>query len=263
MTVAQLYIYPVKSCRGISILSGNVVERGFQHDRRFMIVDEDNVFLTQRIHPRMALIHTAIESGSLVLSVNNAFSISVPLSPKTQSLFPVTIWHNTVPATLVSCEADRLLNEFLGIRCRLVYMPDESRRPVPPEFQHSGEVVSFADGFPFLLISQESLNDLNNRLSNPLSMSRFRPNIVVKGVQPYAEDEWKTIEIGAVRFRSAKLCDRCSITTVDQETGNRSEEPLRTLATFRKRGGKVMFGQNLIHENMGRINIGDEITILE
>lgn len=243
--------------------SSRVVERGFEFDRRFMIIDEENVFITQRAYPRMALIKTEIDSDWLVLSNDGNTSVRVPLIPQTDSLFPVTIWQHTIPAASVSHEADEWLGSFLGIRCRLVYMPNVSKRPVPSEFVQGDEIVSFADGFPFLLISQESLDDLNGRLPTPLPMNRFRPNIVITGSNAFAEDEWRTIEIGRVRLRSAKLCERCSITTVDERTGIRGDEPLRTLATYRNRGGGVTFGQNLIHETTGIIQVGDALTVLE
>jgi uncharacterized protein YcbX len=140
-------------------------------------------------------------------------------------------------------------------------MADQVVRPANPAFAPPGARVSFADGFPFLLISEESLADLNGRLAVPLPMNRFRPNLVVAGCEPYAEDGWKEIRIGDVKLRVVKPCERCLVTTTDQATGERGKEPLRTLATYRKVGNDVMFGQNVVHENTGELRVGDAVIM--
>jgi uncharacterized protein YcbX len=140
-------------------------------------------------------------------------------------------------------------------------MSGDTVRPADPEYAPAGTRVSFADGFPFLLISEESLADLNRRLADPLPMNRFRPNLVVAGAEPYAEDGWDRIEIGGVRLRMVKPCARCVVTTTDQTTAQRGKEPLRTLATYRKVEGEVMFGQNVVPEGRGHLRVGDQLLL--
>jgi uncharacterized protein len=173
----------------------------------------------------------------------------------------VQVWSSRV-AALVHDAGSAWLSDALGRRCQLVYMPDDVERAVNPLRGRPGDVVSFADGYPFLLIGQGSLDDLNGRMSAPLPMIRFRPNLVVEGAAAFAEDGWPRVRIGAVTFRNVKPCDRCVMTTVDPETGNKGAEPLRTLATYRAWGGAVWFGVNLIAENTGTLRVGDAVEAL-
>ena len=176
----------------------------------------------------------------------------------------VTVWRDTVPAHEAGERAAAWLTAFLGTPCRLVRMPESTERAVNPAFGEPGDVVSFADGYPFLLIGQASLDDLNARLASPLPMRRFRPNLVVAGAESFAEDTWKRVQIGHIVFRVVKPCARCTIPTVDPEAGVfAGKEPLRTLATFRKFGSKVFFGQNLIAQGTGALRVGDPVAILE
>jgi uncharacterized protein YcbX len=262
MIVASLTIYPVKSMRGIALTEAEVVERGFRYDRRFMVVDEKRVFLSQREIPRLALIATRIEHGALLMTLPDNTSVSLPLEPKHAERITVRIWNDSVEATAVDSTLDERLSNFLGTRCRLVYMPDDVVRRVSTRYARTNEHTSFADGFPFLLIAQASLDDLNSRLERPLRMDRFRPNIVVEGTEPFAEDRWKQIRVGGVVFRVAKPCARCVTTTVDQQTGEKGAEPLRTLARYRTVNGNILFGQNLIHEGTGTIRINDAVEVL-
>ena len=182
-----------------------------------------------------------------------------PLDPSSTVATRVRVWNDRCPATWLGERAARWFSDFLGTACGLVHMAGDTVRPADPRYASSGTRVSFADAFPFLLISEESLNDLNRRLPEPLPMNRFRPNLVVAGAQPYEEDEWSRIEIGGIGFRIVKPCARCIVTTTDQATAAVGKEPLRTLARYRKVRGKVMFGQNALHEAVGRLAVGDRV----
>jgi uncharacterized protein YcbX len=187
--------------------------------------------------------------------------LRTPLHPKDTVATSVTVWDDACSASWVGDRAAEWFSEFLGYPCTLVHMGERVVRPADPAFAPAGARVSFADGFPFLMISEESLVDLNSRLSDPLPMNRFRPNLVVAGGGPFAEDTWKCLEIAGVRLRVVKPCARCVVTTTDQATAERGKEPLRTLATYRKVAGEVMFGQNVVHENTGWLRVGNTVII--
>jgi uncharacterized protein YcbX len=263
MQLSQLYVYPIKSAGGISLGASDVDERGLRHDRRWMLVDEIGCFMSQRRFPRMALVGVRIEPDHLVVDAPGMPSLEVPLHPITGKLMLARVWDDLVEGRTVSDDAERWFGEFLGVRCRLVYLPDESVRPVDPTYGRPGDRVSLADGFPFLLISEASLSDLNVRLEQPVPMNRFRPNLVVRGCEPFAEDGWELVRIGSLTFRVVKPCSRCTITTVDQGSAVMGKEPLRTLARFRKVGTKVLFGQNLIHDGVGTLSVGDPIEVVQ
>jgi uncharacterized protein YcbX len=175
----------------------------------------------------------------------------------------VTVWADTVDAADAGAEAAAWLSEFLGTDCRLVCFAREAVRPVDRVYAEASDQVGFADGFPFLLISQASLDDLNARLAQPVPMLRFRPNLVIGGSEPYAEDDWRRIRIGDLTFRVAKPCSRCIIPTIDPATARRGSEPLRTLMSYRRRDNKVYFGQNLVHDAVGRLAVGMPVEVLE
>jgi uncharacterized protein YcbX len=260
--LSQLYVYPIKSCGGIPLEASEVDERGLRHDRRWMVVDENGWFISQRELPRMALIRVPIEPDRLVVDAPGMPPLELPLSYTSGGkTVPARIWDDVVEASPVGDDADRWFSEFLGARCGLVYLPDASVRPVDPDYSSPGDQVSLADGFPFLLISEASLTDLNARLEQPVPMNRFRPNVVVGGCGPFAEDGWSLVRIGAITFRVVKPCARCTITTVDQGTAATGKEPLRTLARFRRTGTKVLFGQNLIHDQTGTLRTGEPVEV--
>ena len=261
-SVSGIQIYPIKSAGGISLDLATVEERGFRYDRRWMVVDGDNRFFTQREHPRLALIRVRLEPEVLVVDAPDMPSLKVPLHPTAGKPVPATVWDDVVESLPVGEEAAYWFSEFLGTPCSLMYLPDESVRPVDPDYSLSGDQVSLADGFPFLLISEASLDDLNSRMDEPLPMDRFRPNIVVRGCEAFAEDDWRRVRIGSVIFRIVKPCSRCVTTTVDQASAATGKEPLRTLATYRKAGSKVLFGQNLIQDSAGTVSLDDEVRIL-
>ena len=259
-SLSDLRLYPIKSCGGIAVDEWEVDERGLRHDRRWMLVDETGSFMSQRKLPRMALIKVRLESDGLVVDAPGMSSLQVPFGPPDGKPMLARVWNDLVEAQTV--DDDSWFSEFLGVSCKLVYLPDESVRQVDPAYAEPGDRVSLADGFPFLLISEASLADLNARLEQPLPMDRFRPNLVVGGCEPFAEDGWRGVRIGRLTFRVVKPCARCTITTVDQESATKGKEPLRTLARFRRAGNKVLFGQNLIHDETGTLRIGDPVQIL-
>jgi len=259
--VSQLYVYPVKSARGISLDSAHLDGRGIHLDRRWMLVDSDARFLTQREIPRLSLIQVESLPTHLRITAPAMPALTVPLIPPERKPLTVIVWKDAVKALDMGEATSAWFTKFLGVTCSLVYMPEGSLRPVHSEYASPSQQVGFADAFPLLLISEGSLADLNSRLDEPLPMNRFRPNIVVTGCAPFAEDGWKEITIGDVRMSVAKPCARCITTTVDQATGIRGKEPLATLARYRTRDNKVLFGQNLIHQSAGTLRVGDAVKV--
>jgi uncharacterized protein len=262
LALESLHVYPIKSCGGYAPSSAEVEERGFRLDRRWMLVDEGGTFVSQREAPRLALVKTSVGPEALRVEAPGMPPLEVPLVPEGRRMLS-TVWSDTVETIPAGEGADRWFGRFLGARCRLVYLPDDSIRLVDPRYGTPGDHVSLADGFPFLLASAASLEDLNKRLGKPVPINRFRPNLVVRGCGPFAEDGWRRVRIGGIAFRVAKPCARCVITTVDQQTGVAGKEPLRTLARFRKFGGKALFGQNLIPDSPGTLRVGDPLEVLE
>lgn len=265
LVLSEINIYPIKSLGGISLTSAQVEERGLQYDRRWMLIDDSGVFLTQRKFADMALLKVALSPDGLVVthSAKEMAPLTVPYETTSTRSTLVTVWDDICFAFIVSPEANAWFSEALGVSCRLVYMPENSIRLIDPNFAKHNEKVSFADGYPFLIIGQESLNDLNGRLVEPVPMNRFRPTFVFTGGSPYDEDHWKTIKIGEVLFYGTEPCGRCNVTTIDQETAQPSQEPLRTLSTYRKDGSKVKFGMNLIGLSTGKVQVGDKISVME
>ena len=263
--LSDIYIYPIKSLGGIRLETAEVEERGLQYDRRWMLIDEAGVFLTQRKLAEMALLRVKLLRDGLEVThlYKDLYPLQVPYENRNLSSTLVTVWDDICFAYLVSREANRWFSEALGVSCRLVYMPDNSIRLIDPNYAMHGEKTSFSDGFPFLLTSQASLDDLNRRLEQPVPMNRFRPNFVVSGSEPFSEDTWKTIRVGPVMFYAPKPTARCLVTTTDQDTAVRGAEPLRTLGTYRKAGNKVLFGQNLIGLSTGTVRVGDPVQVLE
>lgn len=266
--LTSLHIYPVKSLGGITLKEAVLTPRGLAHDRRFLLVDDEGEFFTQRELPKMATVWVDLEGDSMSLSVPDLDTVFVPATPPAAPTRKVRVWKSIVEAHAVSPEADRFLSEYLGERCQLVYMPDASVRPTNPAFSQAGDHVSFADGYPCLLASEGTLDDLNRRIveagRQSVPMNRFRPNLVIAGAPAGAEDGWKRIRIGETEFRIAKPCVRCQVTTTDQASGEvRGPEPLATLSTYRNSPDGPMFGQNLIPDRLGTLRVGDEVTVLE
>ena len=259
--ISSITVYPIKSCKGISLQSSVVEERGLQFDRRWMLVDENNSFLSQRAFPKMSLIETAIEKEFLLICAPTMSELRVPIISESRKVLSTIIWDDIVQAISVSKEADEWFSEFLQTQCKLVYQPDESIRTVDKKYAKNNEQTSFADAFPFLVISDASLDALNEKLLSPVLMNRFRPNITISGSEPFAEDAWKKIHVNGITFSLVKPCARCVVTTVEQSTGITGKEPLRTLSEFRTFNNKVLFGQNAVADRTGNISVNDSISI--
>jgi uncharacterized protein YcbX len=229
-----------------------------------MLVDHNNLFISQREINQMALMKLeVVDSGIKVNYPPKNSCFIIPFQPLTNEFADVTIWDDICPAQFVSKEADDWFSNMLGSPCRLVYMPNRSERIADQKYAFDDSIVSFADGYPFLLIGQASLDDLNRRLQESLPMNRFRPNIVFAGGEPFEEDTMHTFTIGNITFHGVKLCARCIMTTIDQDTIARGKEPLKTLARYRFKNNKILFGQNLIHTGTGEITIGDQLEVLK
>lgn len=262
LTVSELYIYPVKSLGGISLSKAKVTDRGFEYDRRWMLVDDQHRFLTQREHPQMALLKVAFEEEGLSVTHPDKGAVHIPFKGNEQHSSEVVIWNDACTGMFVDPALDQWFSNALGISCRLVHMPESTRRQVDLTYAPEGFITSFADAYPFLLIGQASLDDLNSRLPAAVPMNRFRPNIVFTGGRPFEEDRMNHLRIAGVSFYGVKLCARCVMTTVDQQTGTKGKEPLKTLSAYRFKDKKTLFGQNLIHEGAGVIAVGDAIEVV-
>lgn len=261
LKLSEIWIYPVKSLGGIRLSSSKVLDKGLQYDRRFMLVDEGGMFMTQRIFPKMALLKTSISSEKLTVT-NENHSVTIAIIPaKGSDDRPVQIWNDLVMAHEVDPEYSAWFSERLDMKCKLVFFPEENPRAVDPNYRVNGENVSFQDAYPVLIIGQSSLDDLNTRLSDPVPMNRFRPNLVFTGGDPYEEDTWRYFKVGSNRFAGVKPCARCVLTTVNQDTAEKGKEPLRTLATYRNVNNKILFGQNLVAVDSGVISVGDGIEL--
>lgn len=261
LTVSELYIYPIKSMAGLKINRAEITDRGFKYDRRWMLIDENNRFISQREFAVMALFKIAIQDDGLLITFKES-SLKVNFIPDSKELINIVIWDDGCTAQLVDKQADEWFSAKIGKKCRLVYMPDESLRETDPRYAPSGSVTSFADAYPFLLIGQASLDDLNSRLGDAIPMDRFRPNIVVTGSLPYQEDTMDKITINGIHFFGVKLCARCNIPTIDQQTAIASKEPSKTMAMYRVKNKKIYFGQNLVHSGTGFLSVGDEVNVL-
>jgi uncharacterized protein YcbX len=268
MRLSAIAIYPVKGCHRVDQQRADVRPWGLAGDRRWLITDEHGSMLTQREEPRLTGIRPVLAEGGLVLRHEGAADLAVPATPG--DLEPVRVWRTTVGLSRGGDEADIWLSAVLERKVRLYYLDDPTRRPVNPKYANPDDRVSLADGYPLLLTNTASLAAVNDWLAEesptewPLPMTRFRPNVVVDGAPAWAEDGWLggRIRIGAVTFRAPKPCDRCVVTTTDQETGARGREPLRTLARHRHVEQGLLFGVNLIPDGTGEIRVGDEVTVL-
>ena len=266
LKLSEIYIYPVKSLGGIRLDFANITTRGLENDRRFMLVDENGRFLSQREHPQLAIFQTEIEGKFLKITHKKTKqNLTINLSPPSQpSLLSVTIWDDNTTAVESSSEASAWFTKILEIPVRLVYMPEESQRKTDTQYSLTGEeITSFSDGYPILIIGQSSLDDLNNRLENPVNINRFRPNFVFTHGEPFEEDNWHEFTVGNIRFFGVKPCARCIMTTIDQETGEKKDrEPLLTLNKYRKAANKILFGQNVLISQLGTVSVGDDVTVV-
>ena len=264
-TVTALYVYPLKAARGVRSPASAVEARGLVGDRRWMLVDQDGRMVSQRTHPSLACLRVAVRGeGIKVEAPGGQQPLSVTAPEARAHRLQVDVHGSVSEAALGPDEAHAWFSRFLEADVRLVHQPPDVRRPVSPAYGSKGDHVSFADGFPVLLTTTASLHDLNARLETPIPMDRFRPNVVVEGAEAFAEDGWRVVQIGEVRFRAVKPCKRCTVTTVNQTTGQQTgAEPLRTLGRYRKQGSGVLFGQNLIPDVGGVVREGDAVEVLE
>lgn len=264
LTISELYIYPIKALGGMSVSSATVSERGLKYDRRWMLIDKRNQFMTQRDFPALALLQvTILAEGLQVTHKHSNESIIVPFKPTGNESVMVTVWDDMCLASLVSDAADEWFSKILSFPCRLVYMPDNVKRKVDSNYAANHEITAFSDGYPMLIIGQFSLDDLNPRLTDPVAIERFRPNIVFTGGIPFEEDLLEHFTINGIDLFGVKLCARCTVTTINQQTAEKGKEPLKTLATYRSRNNNIYFGQNLLHNGTGEIKTGDEIVVIK
>jgi uncharacterized protein YcbX len=263
-TLSALHLYPLKSARALAPGRWPLDALGLRFDRHWMVVDDAGNCLTQRTHPRLTLVGAVVDSDALTLDASGMGSLALPLDASGLSTRETQVWNHRGPSLDEGEEAARWISAHLGVSTRIVRIPPHHARRVNPAF-FSGEAhTAFTDGYPLMLISEASLEALNARLALPLPMNRFRPNLVVRGCEAFAEDDWTRIRVGTIELAVVKPCDRCVITTTDQQTGLRDgKEPLATLATFRKRGDVVLFGQNCVSLGTGTLTVGDPIEVLE
>jgi len=262
--LTEISIYPIKSLPGFRVRSARVLEKGLEDDRRYMLIDENNMFMTQRIFSQMALFEVSMESKVIRVKPKNSGQDAIHIQPDLTGaeVMKAVVWDSVVEVVEVNPVYSRWFSDALGVSCKLVFFPEVNKRRVNPDYVKDERNVSLADGYPFLIIGRNSLGDLNQKMGLNFPMKRFRPNFVFDGGEPYEEDGWKVFKIGNNLFEGVKPCSRCVITTVDPETGLRGTEPLSTLASYRKRENNIYFGQNVIALNHNEIHEGDEIVLL-
>ena len=263
LSVANLNVYPVKSCGGVPLGAATLDRWGFQHDRNWMVVDAEDRFISQRTQPRLALVEPTLGQELLTLRAPGMPALELPVAGRAGPARTVSIWKDSCLALDQGQPAAEWLGAYLGQPARLVRVGAGFQRPVPEARYPAGAEVAFPDAFPLLLLSLASLEALNARLAEAVPMNRFRPNLVVTGCSEFAEDGWTRLRIGEVAFQVVSSCERCVTTTVDQATGVSGKEPLATLAGFRRSNGAVLFGRNLVHQGVGTLRVGDAVQVLE
>lgn len=260
VVVSALYIYPIKSCAGIELQGVRFDDRGPQFDRRFMVISSDGQMVTQRTAPQLCLARPALSPTALTVRAPDLPNLTLPLESGGRRTSAV-VWGHETEALDQGDQAAAWFSRLLDQPVRLVRWADDQIRPTSKRHTDRDGQIGFADGYPILLLSEASLNDLNRRLAAPLPMNRFRPNVVVRGCGAFAEDSWREIDLGALTCSVVKACVRCAITTVDQASAAVGREPLATLAGYRRKDNRVVFGQNCIHHGRGHIRVGDPVTI--
>ena len=264
--ISELAIYPVKSMRQIQLQKSSLQFGGLKYDRRWMVVDSEGMMITQRKVSRLCLIQPTLLAPevdcSLKLSAAEMpdININVPDGKQTRK---VKVWDDECSAYDAGDEVANWLSQFLDMECRLVYFPENGIRIVDQDYAQPDDQTAFSDGFPVLLTTQTSLDDLNSRLDEDIVMARFRPNVVVSGCDAFAEDDWKLLKIGDITLRIVKPCSRCTIPNVDINSAKRCKEPIKTLVTYRKRDHKVFFGQNVVADGQGELEVAMKIERLE
>jgi hypothetical protein len=270
--LTRIYRYPIKSCRRDELQQAEVEPWGLAGDRRWMVVDSDNAVVTAREYPQLLQVTPRIDGTGLRLSASGRPDLTVKI-PDGSDLAPVQVWNSSLDAALPSADVHAWFTDVVGLPVRLVYLDDPRRRKPNPEFSRPDDRVSFADGYPLLLATEESLTALNDWIAEgpradegPLPMTRFRPNVVVRGAPAWAEDGWRRMRIGDVTFRVVKGCDRCVLTMIDPETLAKTKEPIATLARHRRWDGLTWFAMNVIPDAPApgaMLRVGDPVEVLE
>lgn len=258
--IHSLHVYPIKSCRGIDLTQAQLVDTGIEFDRHWMLVDLKGKFLSQRQYPQMARIGCAFDGDHLRVQCDGYGDLTIPLQQHAEARLRVRIWNDECSAAEVSAPASQWFSDVLGVSCRLVFLPASEQRRVDPEYARQQEIVGFADGFPLLVVSLASVDLLNQRLQQKVSIDRFRPNIVLAGCDAHAEDNWRAIDINGTRIALAKPCSRCAIPSYDQHSGEKHEQLLQALGEYRRRDYKILFGQNGLHTQNACLNVGDSVV---
>jgi len=263
LLLTDIYIYPIKSLGGIRLNQAAIEERGLKYDRRWMLVDQNGLFVSQRKHSKLAMLQVDISDEQLTVTdkVDRETNISFALFQDTGKLMDVAIWDSAARGVEVSDEVSNWFSIYLDFEVKLVRLPEQERILVDTKYANNGEITSFSDGYPCLIIGQSSMDMLNQKLSAPILMNRFRPNFVFSGGEAHIEDCFSTFRLGNILFSAVKPCARCVMTTINQETGIKGQEPLKTLASYRSVEKKIMFGQNLIHKGNGIIKTGSELIV--
>lgn len=267
--LSAIHRFPVKSCRGEAVASATVQPWGLDGDRRWMLVDDARTAITAREVNRLLLIHPELTAAGLRVTAPGAAPLEVT-TPDAERQVPVALWSSRLTAAAAGAEADAWFSAVAGTSAHLVWLDDPMRRPTSPDFSEPDDRVAFADGYPLLVATEESLAALNDQVlartpgREALPMARFRPNVVVQGFDAWHEDDWRRVRIGEATFRAVKGCARCVITSIDPETGEREKEPIASLARLRRWDGATWFGVNLVPDSVGvTISVGDEVEVLE
>lgn len=258
--LTSLFIYPIKSMGGISLEQSVCEQRGLQYDRRWMLIDSNGRFVSQREHAHMSLFRLSLIDESFKLSYRGE-ERAIPKSLAGTDYVDVQVWDDICKAIIYDSEINEWISNILNFNVRLAYQVDADRRLVDPGFARNGEVTSLSDGYPYLVLGQSSLDLLNEKLADPIPINRFRPNLVFSGGEPHEEDNWTDFSIGDVKFYSAKPCSRCQVITINQESGEVGKEPTRTLASYRNFNHKIKFGMNVLCSREGSIKVGDAIIL--
>jgi len=263
--LSEINIYPVKSLGGILLNESKIEQRGLQYDRRWVLVDENNRFISQREIHKLCLFRLSFENNGFKIT-NDEYSsaINIPFGVQSGRNANVTVWDDTCSAIHYSAEADKWISDIIGSNCRLMYMPDSCKREVNKDFVIDNDIVSFVDAFPILILGQSSMDNYNKISGNNFKINRFRPSLVFKGGEAHDEDRWKKFTLNETEYNVIKPCSRCEITTVEQETGIAGKEPLATLAKYRKQGHRILFGMYVLTGKLNEnsiVKVGSEIEV--
>lgn len=260
--ITGIYIYPIKSLGGISLQSASMCETGLQFDRRWMLVDANHQFITQREFKQLCLFKVSMDSNRFTITYQD-HQLSIPLTLETGEYCKVTVWESEVEAIVAPVELNNWFSEKLQQTVKLVYMPDSAYRGINPKYVVQNERVGFADGYPVMIIGEASMQLLQSKVSEPIPVDRFRPNIVFSSNVAHEEDFWQYFTINTALFRGIKPCKRCLVTTINQQNAISGAEPLKTLSTYRKVDNHILFGQNVAAPVTGTVSIGDEISVID